>query len=503
MNIDLKSDRQGIVRRVFAKRFAREETAEVIVPDAQPDILRILDTRGYVCLRGKDSEAGRVTVAATAELTVLYVPESGRGVRRLTASVPMELSAEGEEITADGLLTACLTLTGADARTVNPRKIVVRAEVSCEAEVYVPETVWSTSPREQEGVAYSTESSTLRMPVSVSEKAFVFTDEAGLPDSAPAIGELLRACGVLSLESVKAVGSRAVVKGSAETEVLYETKDGELHRETVSSPFSQIVETEAVGEAAEFIVMPELTNMYVSRGMSGDTGAETLALEIHAVVQCVSYADITVDCVTDAYSVKNPVKVNTVCTHTERLLGRDSVSDVFSVTVPTGEAAGEVMSVSLRSGPASVRTGNGGGECFVPLTVSAVYRDSSGELLSASKRGEYRRPMTEDPSRIEVRFGEPEARAFEGGIDLRIPVELSFVRCEDVELKRVESLELDEDTAIDKSDMPSVTLVRSGKASLWELAKAHMSTMELILDASALEPGAEIPEGTVLLIPRA
>lgn len=503
MNIDLKADRISFQKPALRRTLVREETAEAIVPDALPDILRILDTGGTVCLRGKDSSDGRVTVTATAELTVLYVPESGRGVRKIAVSVPMEITGDCPEELSDALMTATLTLTGADARTVNPRKVVVRAECACDARLYMPAALVNTVPKETEGVYYKTCSGTARLPVSVREKTFVITDEARFREGAPAVGEILRARTALTVESAKAVGSRAVVKGTALTDVLYEGKEGGLYNETLASPFSQIVETDAVGEAADFDVAMAVTSFYSTRSLMDESGGDTLSLEIHAVCQCVAYADTATERVTDAYSVKCPVELTMGQCGTECLLGREKLHSEAAVSVPTAERAAKVLSVTANTVAGNVRNAQEGRVAVTVLQASVLYENASGEISASSRRveTEWKLPAGGELGCVSV-AGDIQVNINDGAIELRAGLEAEVSRVEEMNEAYVECLELQEEQALDKADLPTLTVVRCASHDLWTLAKSHFSTQEAILEASGLEPDTVPEKGTVLLVPR-
>ncbi len=503
MNIDLKSDRGSFQRCVLRRRMNREETAEAIVPDAQPDILRILDTQGFMCLRGKDSSDGRVTVTGTAELTVLYVPESGGGVRKISVSVPMELTADCPEELGEALISADLTLTGADARTVNPRKVVVRAECACDAALYMPDAVCSTQPREREGVYFKSAKETLRLPVSVAEKTFVITDEARLPDNAPAIGELLRTRTALTLESVRAVGSRAVLKGAAVTEALYEAREGGLCRETLTSPFSQIVETDAPGEAADFDVTLSVTGFYVSRSLMEAGAGEVLSLEIHAVAQCTAYADLPVERVTDAYCVTNPMDLTSRASEAEVLVGRETLTREVELTIPTAERAAKVLAVCANVASQAVRRVGEGSALSAALMVSVLYENGSGEVLAAQRRAETEIDLAAPNAQAVLTVpGDPSVQCRDTCLEIRAEIRAEVTGFTPSRLEWVDSVEIDEDTPLDKSSLPSVSVVRCADPDLWELAKAHLSTPEMILEASGLEPACTPEKGTLLLVPR-
>lgn len=506
MNFDLKSDKLNYMKPVFRRRFVREETVEVIVPDAQPDILRILDTDGMAFLRSKDSNAGRVSVTGVAELTVLYVPESGSGVRKLSVNMPFSASAEGADITSELLITAKLSIASADARTVNPRKVVVRTEIVCEAALYLPQSVYNTSPRDREDVYFKTDSKSLRLPAAVNEKTFIFTDEAHLPAGAADIGEILRSSTTLWVESVKAVGSKAVLKGSAQTGVLYESRDGRMCRETVSTPFSQIVDMDASGELVDFDVRLCLTGVYVSQNHMDGAETDALTIEIHAVAQCVAYADMTADIVADAYSSKFRLSAVSARCEFECVDSRETRSTAVSCSVPVAGRAGDVLDVLVRQGPASVQQGADGKVCAASMGVTVIYRDAGGEILSASKRIDFEQELgtSSDDAEVSVKpAGDIFTSLADGAIEVRIPLEMTVTGINYLSFDRIESVELDEDSPLDVSELPSLTVTRAGRGrDLWELAKSHMSTIPLIREVNGLADDAEPEEGRVLLIPR-
>ena len=64
MDIYLNKEKLSFVKNVLSTCLAQEETMEMIVPDAMPDILRIVDTDAAVFLRSKSSDNGRATIPA-------------------------------------------------------------------------------------------------------------------------------------------------------------------------------------------------------------------------------------------------------------------------------------------------------------------------------------------------------------------------------------------------------------------------------------------------------
>ena len=82
MDIFLNKEKLGYIKNVFSATLPQEETMEMIVPDAMPDIERIVDTDANVFLRSKSTDSGRIMVTGVADVTVLYCPEGEMGVRK-------------------------------------------------------------------------------------------------------------------------------------------------------------------------------------------------------------------------------------------------------------------------------------------------------------------------------------------------------------------------------------------------------------------------------------
>ncbi|MGM9522089.1 MAG: SPOCS domain-containing protein [Oscillospiraceae bacterium] len=507
MNLDLKSEKISYMKPVFQHRFTREESIEVIVPDALPDILRLIDTDGTPLLRSKDSDAGRVTISGIAEMTALYVPESGGGLQKLEVNLPFSASSDGADITSDSLITAQVTLISADSRTINPRKIIIRAEICCEVACYSPLTIYCGVPRETTDIFVRPESAVMRLPSAVNENTFIFTDELKMPSGSYSIGDILKTSVRLKCEDVKPVGSKAVIKGSAFTDIAYSARDtGTLQRASFVTPFSQIVESDSSEEAQDFRVYPMLTGAYVSRDYLEDGGGEALSLEVHAVAQCVSYSDFTVNYLSDAYSTKYDINMSTAGIVFDCLSGKESASETIKGNIPTAGTTGEINLVSLRPGPVTATMQDGKTVLSANITASVVYTSTDGSILSSSKRLELRHELeseTASGTAAELTCGEPFAAVSDSGIELRIPAELSISKFSKQTIGLIESIDYDEERLKDISALASLVVIRAGdRTDLWSLAKRYSSSIESITAINNISENDGIASGTVLIIPK-
>jgi len=171
---------------VYKNSFTREETTESIIPDSLPDAQRVIETEAMVCLRSKEAENGRVVIVGTADVSVIYADEEGR-IRRTVIGIPFNASEENGNVVGGAKVTATVRAASADARLLNPRKLLVRCDVLIDVACYVQKEIQLKLPAENADTSLSvqilTDERDMRLLTDVSEKTFVIREEYALPAS--------------------------------------------------------------------------------------------------------------------------------------------------------------------------------------------------------------------------------------------------------------------------------------------------------------------------------
>ena len=511
MELHLSHERIDHVRSVLNTSVIQEETMEMIVPDALPDILRIICADATVLVRSKDTDAGRVSVSGIAAATVMYVPDGVGGVRRIVADIPFTTYAAESEITTVSKVTARVSAVNADASMINPRKFVVRVSL-CAALVCYNDAELSVcsdvEPNEEAGIEILKESLAVRIPVDVREKPFVISDELAIPNSSPQIGEILRSRAVVTAEETKVVGNKVIFRGNAGISLLYSPADGgELCGVELASEFSQIMEFENISEECEFELVLMLTGSYIEAGGTDGPDGRQISVELHVVAQCVAIEKKVVPFVSDVYSTRFNVTQNAYELAFENKDSAVRVSSVFRGTLETEDDVSRVLSISAAAGTVESTAEDNVITMKAPLFVTCIYTDGGGRIQSAS--GRFEAEATGDVRGVckyainascgrEV-YGAPSGN----GIELRVPVDFSITGAAPVRVSPVSEISYDEGTALDTSKMPSLMISKAVSGdTLWKLAKKHHSTTALILSANGLESEEEAATGQMLIVPK-
>ena len=193
-----------------------EETLEMIVPDACPDILRVVETDGKVLLTRKEAMDGRAELGGLIRATVLYCPDGETGMRHLDVTIPFTCGVDASGIGPECVVVASARCCKADTRTINPRKVLVRAEAAVDVTVFMPqmESICSqVLEAEEQNVEQLTETQEVYLTACVQEKPFPFSDDVSLSASKPAAVELLKSRIWLSRGESKIIGNKLIFKG--------------------------------------------------------------------------------------------------------------------------------------------------------------------------------------------------------------------------------------------------------------------------------------------------
>ena len=103
-----------------------EETLETAIADYCPDMGRVVETAGQLCLRSIVPQGDGVELRGTIQVTVLYTSEESVGLRSLTQSVPFTCWGESRPMAACQVLWAEGRLLLCEAQALTPRRLSLR-----------------------------------------------------------------------------------------------------------------------------------------------------------------------------------------------------------------------------------------------------------------------------------------------------------------------------------------------------------------------------------------
>lgn len=474
-----------------------EQTQEIKLPDSLPDIGQVLSAWGQPILRSKEWRRDSISCAAGMMVWVLYLPEDGSAEQCMEGWIPFQMKWELPEDAAQGDLRIRLLCRFVDARSVSPRKILVRAGLGAMAEAYVPKSAALYQPDAvSENVQLLQQQYPARLPVEAGEKTFVLEEKLTLPASAPKIQQVLYHTLSPKVTDQKVLADKVVFRGNANLHLLYRSSEGQLHTWDFPLSFSQYAQMQTDrGADAQVDMVLNPTSVELETDGEG-----ALHYKAGIVAQYLTTDRMLLDVVKDAYSLERELQIQTEPLELPVLLENRTENMFAEQTIPA--QANLVADVQvLPDFPLQRRTAQGV-EMEFPGTVQVLYYGEDGVLRSATARFENQQTIpADDNSQLTVLPQLPEQLQTvlgNGNIIARSELPINLLTTSREGIPMVTGLGMGQQRQPD-ANRPSLILQRAGENGLWDIAKDSGSTVRAIQEANKLQ--GEPAPGQMLLIP--
>ncbi len=484
------------IKYLAEKRFDdlhQEQTGEIAIPETLPALGKVVDCFGTVLVRDRtvDSSGGSVSVSGGIQAGVLYVPEGEEGLERLELWLPFTVTKK-VQAQPNAILHYWGWLRSIDARFVNERKLLIRADLGSELTLLTPTELElqkvESCPR---GLMCKTETFPMRLPLCAAEKEVRIADEVLMPESGPGIDRLLKAQCTVELGARRILGERAVFEGELRLRVLGMTEDDELVSWSGTVPFSQYADLDgSMSEDADLVIQPILNHMEIDT--DGQPDSLRLLVNVSFTAQMVVWGEVPVTLTQDAYYLNGSFEPTWQTVELSPCL--DSLERDLNQSVALPEELGELLDWTVFRDKASASPGEDAARAN--MGVNILYYDGSHKLQNRFIRQEIRIERKADPSadwRCTLGLASEPSRQ---GSALLLPLRVRERYCQMSALRNLSGGSL---TPEPKGEGPSL-IVRAASGDLWEIARENGSTVQAIQTANELEEACLTRE-RLLLIP--
>ncbi len=470
-----------------------EQTQELRLPDGMPDVGKVLCAWGQTILRGKEWRSDSLTVSGGMLMWVLYAPEDGSECRIVDGWLPFQMRWQLPSDAPEGSIRVVPLTRFADARSVSPRKLMLRAGIGILAQGWVPTKLerWE-SGSVPEQVELLIRRYPIRLPREAGEKQFSMDEELSLGEKLDSILYYTLRPDILEQ---KVLGGKIAFRGNGNLHVLGKNAEGAVIAQDFQLPFSQFAELhESYDPDAQTDVVCAVTNLEVEQ----EEG--TLRVRCTIAAQYLVDQITLVEVVADAYAPGRELKMEMKTLEAPAILEKRTETVSSEASLQTDSAQSDDVSF-LPDFPRQYRE-EGGVTLEIPGTVQVLCQDEDGTLRAISSRweGKLTRPAGEDTvlTAVPTTPPAPQITVSGGKTALRAELPLTLTTTGGQGIPMVTALELGEDTQPDPQ-RPSLILKRAGTDSLWELAKKTGSTVAAIRCVNKLQD--EPKPNQMLLIP--
>lgn len=497
-------------KRAFSSHPDITDECDSIVPDTKPDILKVLQIDASVCILSNEVSDGRYIIGGNIIYSVLYVPESAKGVCSLSVAHPFSHTQVCPEA-KDGMFVSVSAETShIEYNLVNSRKIALKSIVS--ASVILTEKIAVSLPVEIEGENIMTKPGRFCALSKAVQKTAEITLENTLliSDGQESVGEILKTDATILTRDIKIISGKVITKGEIAVSVLYtpENTTEPTFAENVV-PFTEILDVEGIEDDNINSVRFEIVRKDVVVSV-GDNLRRSFDCHLRMAVYIDSDKLICTDVISDAYGIKTDLDVKTTSVSVMELISnvQTSVSVRESIKIPDKipqiSKIYHVISKPYIEKCEPVKNS---------LSIAGML-DTYVLYISAKEDSPVYSFKAEIPFKTEIDCGKSAlgceislfAETSRMSYNINAAGEIEFRTFIDFDLQTLSSGEVSIITSVEENeikcvDTPSLVLyfVQKGD-TLWNIAKRYHTKPEYIEEVNNI--GDKLEEGMQLLIPK-
>ncbi len=298
--------------------------SDVIVPDIKPDVKKVLELSGTVCITQRMIQQDKVFLQGVVKMTALYLPDGEVPGNLKSLSVAQEFShtIDCRGAMPDMQLTSEATIESFDHTLINSRKVNLRCVLSLGIKVIRPLLLsLTTGVEDPTGIALKKDRLRLVNSTDNCECQIILREQLEFPSGKPTIGEILRLTAVPSSTELCLMDNKAVAKGQVRICTLYSGEENHsIEFMEHLLPFTEILDVENATEGMDGEIEYVLNDLYYEIRDDADGEARNLGIEL-VLSANIRGSEITeIDTVTDAYSLSGDLDLTCKSYHMEQLL---------------------------------------------------------------------------------------------------------------------------------------------------------------------------------------
>lgn len=473
---------------VLSKTVICEESADAIVPDVEPDLLRIICAEGSVDLQEESFQKDRAMVSGTIRTVICYLPEKEEKPRKMEIPISFAHMEEAKGI-GDGSkgIISCNVLH-VHARSVNSRKISVTASLQVSYQIYTKKEMEFCTDIQSE--KYSLEllkgEKELYLPVKMQNKALSILEDLEISEKN---AEFLSARCEVEAEEIKMMVGKAVIRGTARVQQSILQEDGQFGTLVHNLPFTHIVEMEEGEESDHAYAVFQVRNLSCVK-----RDDHTISVGITADTLLKVMDDMHLPVILDLYQTEYELntQADNVFVNGEKWIPEKDFT--YTASVETGNRAERIL------------------DCYgvwekemqnntLPVDIHLLYEGEDQNPYSILRRIQI--PLEEEKDFMP----EQVVMTITPSVGAKDSIELKIRgRCQGIEESRqaianIQQVEVMEDQKREKKPFHVVVRYMEDGENLWDAAKKYHTTRQEIRDANHLEETAERVEKGILLIP--
>lgn len=481
--------------------------AELTLPDYCSDIGKILKCRAVPRVTSRIIRGDGLTVEGITRIIVLYSEGKNSTLCCYEHEIPFSAVYKLREIPANAKTTAFIRPEYINCRAVSQRKLDIHGAFTVFAKVNVGSETEILSNAEGAGVKVRCGKCNISSLAGAAQSTFTVSEALEIADDKASIGSVIRNDGRIKITECKAISNKLVVKGEATLELVYCGESGEgVQHMNYTIDFNEFIDVPGIDDECMWDIACECTGVDI--GLRTDSNGEyrRMNADIHVFADVKAYKDISADIVSDAYSVDYEIETERRQLKFTRFCGILSDSVTAPMLIETGETLfSAIDDVKCEVTDCRITTGEGRANVRGTVSVGIIGKDMEGACAYCEKLVEFTSESVMDFNAENPRFDQHIEVAGcsyvitgSGKPEVRLNLGINAAVYDEVVVSAICAITPDESRPKANGDAAVVMYCADAGENLWDIARAHNTGMETIMEDNELE--SEIIENNTRLL---
>lgn len=478
---------------------------DVIVNDIKPDVLKVINTNGILCIYKKEVLNGKVKLEGCINTYIIYLADDeNSSIRTINTSLDFAEFIDMENCTEGMTLDETLCIKGFETKVLNGRKLHVKAFVDTNIKVCSNnevEVITDINNSEDELQMLNCNKNVMSLIGENSSKT-VLKDTIDLKTE-DELAEIMKVDFSLSDMETKTSYNKILIKANANVRIMYLTEDNRISEADSQIPLMGFIDMPNVSDTSECMAKTKLKNLIIK---PNNTEEHSLYIEADIELFCRAYERKEMNMIEDMYSISNNVdlKKNMVRAATEQFDVRENFEVKEKLTNPE-LLYGRILGMSIRPVVEETEIRNGRikytgkleGEIMVSSenNVNAVNIEIPFDFEVLNNRIKENSDVDTEINVISQKLTNTD-----DGLIIEVDLQANLNIQNDEEIEFAQDITMEE---YDNQDIYSMVIyfVKPGD-TLWKIAKKFRSRVEDIARVNGIEDVNKIYPGQQLYIPK-
>ncbi|NMB34277.1 MAG: DUF3794 domain-containing protein [Clostridium sp.] len=492
---------------------------DIIVPDINPDVARVLLLDGEVLPGSSDVSKDRVNVDAAIRYKILYVSdEETQSVKSINTTGNFSFNTDIPGSGSGMRAKTRYEIEHMDYNILNGRKIGIKTILKASVQVLdQTEQDFIIDFRDEEGIQVLKDNMGIHCYLGEDKVHYTAEEELEIPAGKPSIKEILRTDVKIMGKDYRTDDNKIIAKGDINILTLYtgDNEEGSIQFMEHEIPFTQFIDLPGVGSRSECDVEYKIKDYSFNPQEDSDGELRLLRGEITVELDVWGTDRKDIEIITDAYALKSNIDYDRHLLKTDRVSGREhaqislkeivdlegknpAISEVFNVLYKPN-----LFEYTCRDGYIEIQ---GAVECNILYLANNSEQPvfSYGRELPFAQKIELEGITSDRKCEIDMEIEHSNySMLSESEVEVRVIVAMHIKAIDQVNVSYIANVRK---TPLEDEDMgkyPSITIYfTQPDDSLWNIAKKYRTTVEDLCNINELSPWDSISVGRQIIIPK-